>query len=93
MSETVRKLAGEQRKRLVGGILGHAERTFYDRLSRTEQREFRQVVLASAAAYHDFILDVIKVGREDAVRNEAAIDLLQAVHDSQRRLERTFGDH
>ena len=45
-------------------------------------------VLASIGTYHDFCLDVLKVSGEGVMRNEHALTLLEAVHDSQRRMER-----
>lgn len=87
--DIVRRLAGEQRRRFIGSMLGAAESSpWWSRLSVPEQRAFRDKVLACAGVYHDFMLDVIKVSKDDGVRNELAVELIQAVHDSQRRLER-----
>lgn len=87
--DIMRRLAGEQRRRFIAGILGAAEQSsWWGKLSVTEQRSYREKVLTSVGSYHDFMLDVIKVSNDDTVRNEHALTLLQQVHDSQRRLER-----
>ena len=82
-------LAGKQRKRFIASVLGAAEQApWWRKLSPVEQREYRQKILDSAGTYHDFMLDVIGVSKNGGLRNEYAIELIQAVHDSQRRLER-----
>lgn len=86
--DMMRRLASEQRKRFVAGLLGAIETSaWYDRLAQTERRALREKVLVSVGTYHDFMLDVIKVGDAGTV-NEHALTIIQAVHDSQRRLER-----
>jgi hypothetical protein len=46
--DMVRRLVVEQRKRLIAGILGHAERSpWWERLSRAEQEELRTTVLSA----------------------------------------------
>ena len=87
--DLLRRLAGEQRRRFVAGVLGAAEQSaWWGKLSVPEQRAYRDKIMASVGSYHDFMLDVLKVSGEDSVRNEHAIALLQQVHDSQRRVER-----
>lgn len=86
--DLIKRLATEQRKRLVASLLSSAEQSpWWSRLRAEEQREYRNKVLASIGVYHDFMLDVIKVGNENTIINEHAITMIQAVHDSQRRLE------
>lgn len=83
------RLAGKQRKRFIAGVLGAAEGSaWWTRLNPAEQREYRSKILSMAGNYHDFMLDVIGVSKEGTIRNEYALELIQAVHDSQRRLER-----
>ena len=83
------RLAGKQRKRFIASVLGAAEGApWWGRLNPGEQRMFRQKILDSAGTYHDFMLDVIGVSKDGTLRNEYALELIQAVHDSQRRLER-----
>lgn len=87
--DMVRRLLGEQRRRLVASILGGLETSSaWHKLPVGEQKQLREKVLASVGSYHDFCLDVIKVSGDDSIRNELALTLLQQVHDSQRRLER-----
>lgn len=92
VDDIVKRLAGEQRKRLIAGLLGAAEHsTWWNKITREEQRTFRDKVLASAGTYHDFMLDVIKVGHEDMTVNAHAIELIEAVHAGQRRMEARLG--
>lgn len=77
----VRNLCVEQRRRLVGGILTHAEKAEWWPLLTTEQRAaFRQKVLDSAGVYHDVMLDMLKAVPTDSLRNEQAYALLVDVH-------------
>jgi hypothetical protein len=90
--DMVRRLLGEQRRRLVASLLGAAESSsWWPQLAVVEQRAYRDKVLASIGIYHDFCLDVLKVSGEDSVRNERALTLIEQVHASQRRLERQHG--
>jgi hypothetical protein len=90
--DMIRRLAGEQRRRFIAGMLGAAESsTWWSKLNTTEQRSYRERVMTSVGTYHDFMLDVIKVTHDDdSIRNERAIELIQQVHASQARLERTM---
>lgn len=89
--DMVRKLATEQRKRFIASMLGAAESSpWWGKLSQTEQRSYRDKVIGCVGVYHDFMLDVIKVSHDDGPINEHAIAILQTVHDSQRRLERSL---
>lgn len=85
--DIIKRLAVEQRKRLVAGLLSSAENsTWWSKLRPEEQRAFRDKVLTSIGVYHDFMLDVIKVGGDTPI-NEHAISLIESVHASQRRIE------
>jgi hypothetical protein len=89
--ETIRALAIEQRKRLVGGVMSYAEKSpWWGRLTKDQQEDLRDKVLDSIGRYHDFMLDVIKVGHDDSVRNDHAIALIEQVHASQRELVRAL---
>ena len=89
--ETIRALAIEQRRRLVGSIMRTMEQaSWWPRLDKAQQEEIRDKVLDSIGRYHDFMLDVIKVGHDDSVRNDHAIALIEQVHASQRELMRVF---
>lgn len=90
--DMIRRLAGEQRRRFIAGMLGAAESTqWWPKLSAPEQRAYRDRVMSSVGTYHDFMLDVIKVGTEDGVVNEKALELLESVRASQRRVESRLG--
>lgn len=87
--DLLRRLAGEQRRRFVAGVLGAAEQSpWWGKLNAGEQRAYRDKIMQSVGAYHDFMLDVLKVSNDDVIRNEHAITLLEQVHASQRRVER-----
>lgn len=84
------RLLVEQRKRLVAAIMNHVEQSaWWRQLRPEEQRAFRQKTLDSIGIFYDFCRDVIKVGNETTIVNEHALNLIQAVHESQRRLEAT----
>lgn len=89
--ETIRALAIEQRKRLVGSIMRSVEASaWWPRITRDQQEELRDKVLDSIGRYHDFMLDVIKVGHDDSMRNDHAIALIEQVHASQRELAKAL---
>jgi len=87
--DLIKRLAIEQRKRLVASILGAAENSgWWAKMTRPEQLAFRDKVLTSTGTYHDFMLDVIKVGSEDSVVNTHALALLERVHQDVRAIAR-----
>lgn len=92
-SDFVRTLLVEQRKRMVGGIMSHAENSsWWAKLTKQEQLAFREKVLASTGAYHDVVLDCLKAAVGDgAIVNEEAIRLIQNLHDRTARIERHLG--
>jgi hypothetical protein len=80
-SDFVKNLLIEQRKRLVGSIMTHAEKTLFERLTPVEQRVFREKVLSSVGAYHDTCLDILKASVNDgSVVNGEALELLRDIH-------------
>lgn len=80
-SDFVRNLLIEQRKRLVGSIMTHAEKTLFDRMTPPEQRAFREKVLSAVGAYHDTCLDVLKASVNDgSIVNTEALELLRDIH-------------
>jgi hypothetical protein len=89
-SDFVRNLLIEQRKRMVGGIMAHAEQSgWWPKMSRSEQLAFRDKVLASTGAYHDVVLDCVKAAVGDgAVINEEAMGLIRDLHDREVRRDR-----
>lgn len=74
------RLIGERRKRLVASILGHAEREFFDALTKEQQQEFRRKVLSSVDEFADLMRDVLKITGEDVVVNGYALELLENIH-------------
>lgn len=88
----VKKLAVEQRKRLIAGLLNVVEQSaWYKSLTEQQRRDYRSEVMTRVGTYHDFMLDVIKVASDDdAVVNERALELLEQVHAGQRQLERSL---
>lgn len=84
--DLIRKLLAEQRKRVVGSIMGGAEQSpWWSKLTPVDQRAYRQKVLDSIGVFYDFTLDVLKVNT-DSVVNEHALDLIAEMHRDVRRL-------
>jgi hypothetical protein len=84
----VRALAIEQRRRLVAGVMNATEAsTWWGKLTPAERSEYRQMVMDKIGVYHDFMLDIIKVGGDDQMVGEESLALIQRVHDSLRRIE------
>lgn len=84
--DLIRKLLAEQRKRVVGSIMGAAEQSpWWNKLTPVDQRAYRQKVLDSIGVFYDFTLDVLKVGT-DTIVNEHALDLIVEMHRDVRRL-------
>lgn len=85
----IRRLAVQQRKRLVAVVMSAAESTtWWPRLAREDQDAFRDKVLRGINGYHEFMLDVITVGGEDAQHSDEVLALLERIHASQLRVER-----
>lgn len=81
MSEFVRNLLTEQRRRLVGTLLGHIDRNIAPRLTAAEQKELREHTMRAVNAYHDVVLDIVKSSVSDGtVLNERALQLLVEMH-------------
>lgn len=81
MSDFVRNLLGEQRKRMVGTLMGYLEREVYPQLNARQQRALRDKVLAATAPYHDACLDMLKASVNDGtVVNEEALRLISELN-------------
>jgi hypothetical protein len=92
VSDMMRRLATERRKRAVGAIMGHAEQSaWWPKLTAEEQRAFRDKVLGAINDYHDLMLDMIRITGDDALINEKTLQVIQSVRESQQRLERRIG--
>jgi len=79
-------IVGEQRKRLVGAVLGHAEREFYADLTVEQQKAFRAKVLTSASAFSDFVIDVVRGISQGMYVNEDAMRMLAEINAQVRNI-------
>lgn len=94
MSEFARSLAGKQRDRLVGTLLGYLEKEIYPSLTPAKCKEVRERVLAATGVYHDFVLDCLRASTgSGGVTNEEALRLLHAIHSGQASLARALEGH
>lgn len=84
------RLITERRRRLVASIMGHAEREFYDRLTTQQQVDFRKKTLSAIDEFADLMRDVVKITSQDTLVNGHALELLEQIHDGQRRLARSL---
>lgn len=81
MSTFAKNMLTEQRKRLVGSLMGHIETHVYPHLPVHEREELRKKVLTSTSQYHDVCLDMIKASVVDgSVVNDEALRLLSKIH-------------
>ena len=89
MSEFVRNVLNEQRKRMLGSIMQYVEREVYPKLSPREQKALREKVLNATGAYHDMCLDLLKASVSDgSVVNEEAIRLMAELNTRLQRASR-----
>lgn len=88
MADPVVAIVGEQRKRLVGAILGHAEREFYADLTDEQQKAFRAKVLTSASSFSDFVIDVVRGVSQGSWVNDEAMRLLAEINTQVRNIAR-----
>lgn len=80
-NEYVKRVLVERRKRLVGTILGQAEKVVYPQLTRSQQDAFRDCVLRAVGSYHDVALDLLSASIDDGgMVNEEALRILTEVH-------------
>jgi hypothetical protein len=83
-----RGLLIEQRRRMVGGIMAHAEQSqWWPDLDHDEQRAFRDKVLGSTGAYHDVALDCLKAAADGPFPTDQALTLIQSLHERAERIE------
>lgn len=89
MSEFVRNVLSEQRKRMLGSLMQYIEREVYPHLRPHEQKALREKVITSTIAYHDVCLDLLKASVNDgSVVNEEAVRLMAELNSSLRRAAR-----
>lgn len=85
MSDMVRRLMGQQRRRVVATVMTTCEgRSWWKKLTPGEQRDFKDDLNRSLGIYHDFMLDVVQVGGEDELRSERALILLESINQAVR---------
>lgn len=89
-SEFVRNLLIEQRKRVVGAIMTHAEKNIFPTMPAAQQKMFRDKVLSSIGAYHDTCLDILKASVNDGmIVNTEALEMLTEIHKEVRKMKDT----
>lgn len=86
MSVPVRDFLKRRRDRVVGSILGYAEREVFKDLSVEQREGLRQAVLEAVNGYHDSVLDLVKA--EDSTRNDRVVELLEDLHSKLRTAPR-----
>ncbi len=80
--DRLRKLLVVQRRRLVGTILGFAERELYPQISKDQQQAFRAKVLTAVEGYHDLVMDIVGVAEDDnVIINAEALELLRDIRE------------
>jgi hypothetical protein len=92
VADPVVAIIGEQRKRLIGAVLGHAEREMYPDLTEEQQRAFRAKVLQSAGAFSDFVIDVVRGVSQGVYLNEEAMRLLADINAQVRNINMSLED-
>ena len=93
MSDFVKNLAVEQRKRLVASLMECFEKQVIPTVPMNQRnavtKVFRDKVMSSVGKYHDTMLDCLKASINDGmVVNEEAVRLLRELHQGQERLSR-----
>lgn len=83
----IRRVIGEQRNRVVAGLMDHFEKNVLSRVSDPRVRKmvheaYRTKVITSTGQYHDTVLDLVKaiVPDEGLMINEGALDMLAQIH-------------
>ena len=80
MADPVVETIGNQRRRLVATILGHAEREIYPSLTQEQQLAFRAKVLQSTSAFSDFVIDTVRASSQGGIWiNEDVVELLATI--------------
>lgn len=89
MSDFVRNMMIEQRKRTVGGLMQYMEKNIYPRLHPSERDALRTKVLETVGAYHDVCLDMLKASVNDgSIVNEQAVLAMAELHADVRALRK-----
>lgn len=77
MGVPIRSFLKSRRDRMVGSILGHAERELKPSLTDAQWTAFRNNVMDASNSFYDVVLDLWK--GDDDVRNEAVLEVLEQV--------------
>jgi hypothetical protein len=86
MQPFVRNMLTRQRKRALAIIMGHAERSFYDRLTVEQQTEFRKAVLGAVSSYHEACIDLVESSVNDGMMlNDDAVRLMAELNENLQR--------
>jgi hypothetical protein len=89
MSQFVRNMLVEQRKRLVGTLMRYVETDVYPRLPESERHRLRKKILQSVDAYHDVCLDMLKATVDDgSIHNDEAARLLARLNNEIQELRK-----
>ena len=89
MTEFVRNMLVEQRKRTVGTLMQHIEKNVYPRLPAEERNALRTKVLETIGGYHDLCLDMLKASVSDgSIVNEEAVRLMTVLNTEVRGLRK-----
>lgn len=82
MSVQVREFLKNRRDRVLGTILGNAERQIWPKLTQPEREAFRNIVIDAVNSYHDSVLDLVK--SDDGARNDEVVALLERLEQRMR---------
>ena len=82
MSDLVRGLLSERRRRAVADTLGSLERSeIWDKMSKDEQERVRQTVRRAVNGYHELVIDLLKVMNDGtSMVNDQAVAMIADVH-------------
>lgn len=87
-SDFVKALLIEQRKRLLGTVLGHVDRELVSSLTPKQKSELRDKVMSAVGVYHDTCLDMLKASVDDGIIPNA--ELLQVLENIHRDVNRAL---
>lgn len=86
MSQMIFDLMVEQRKRMVAGVMNHAEKSgWWNKLRVEEQRAFRSKVLDSTGVYSDLCRDLVKVAGVGSIVNDEVVEMIRDLHRTSQR--------
>jgi hypothetical protein len=81
MQEQLKALLERRCKRSIGVILGVCEREIYDKLTETERKKLRKVVIDVLNDYQGMTLDIMEsLDTGDVILNERWLDKIDEIH-------------